>query len=122
MTKPSNISTRERQPPQNFDSKFTLDVYFSNFPSSMDDEAIKAIFAEKGTLVSFKSITKNDFKYGFITFSTLQEAQFAVKSLNGKKFEDRNIQVKHNTQSKDNKPREERERRGPRNQRPVIDP
>ncbi|KAL4272895.1 hypothetical protein GQ457_13G007630 [Hibiscus cannabinus] len=67
-------------------------VYVKNLSESLNDEELKKIFAEFGTITSAVVMRGSDGKskgFGFINFENSDDAAKAVESLNGKKFDDK---------------------------------
>ncbi|MCK9225631.1 MAG: RNA-binding protein [Candidatus Muirbacterium halophilum] len=66
-------------------------VYIGNLSYDTSVETLRSEFIIFGSLVELAKIpTKN---YGFVKFSSMEEAESAVKELNGKKVDGRNIKV-----------------------------
>lgn len=72
-------------------------LFVGNLPFSATDDALKAIFAEVGTVESatiiIDKMTGRSKGFGFVEMSSDEEAQKAVDSLNGKDFDGRNMTV-----------------------------
>lgn len=72
-------------------------LFVGNLPFSATDDALKAIFAEVGTVESatiiIDKMTGRSKGFGFVEMSSDEEAQKAIDSLNGKDFKGRNITV-----------------------------
>lgn len=72
-------------------------MFVGNLPSTTNQNDLVALFSEYGTVRSIKLIvdvfTGNCKGFGFIEMEG-HEARAAIKGLNGKLFEGKNIQVK----------------------------
>lgn len=74
--------------------KFT-NVYIKNFGDTFDDEKLKTLFADYGSIVSAK-VMAGDGKskgFGFVSFEDAETAQRAVDELNGKDIDGRELYV-----------------------------
>lgn len=87
-------------------------LYVGNLPYSASEEDIKAHFSKAGNVTSVALIidreTKRPKGFGFVEFSSNEEAQKAINMFNGQSFMGRNITVNVA------RPREERPRSGGR--------
>lgn len=87
-------------------------LYVGNLPYSASEEDIKAHFSKAGNVTSVALIidreTKRPKGFGFVEFSSNEEAQKAISMFNGQSFMGRNITVNVA------RPREERPRSGGR--------
>ena len=81
-------------------------LYVGNLPYSMDDNQLKDLFGQAGTVESANIITDKfsgrSKGFGFVEMSTDEEAQKAISELSEKEIEGRNIKVN------EARPREER--------------
>jgi len=90
-------------------------LYVGNLSYQTSEESLRELFAESGTVMSCDLIkdryTGQSKGFAFITMETQQEAETAIKTLNGKTLD--NFQIKVNIA----RPREERNQRGGYNNR-----
>lgn len=74
-----------------------MTLYVGNIPYSMKEEDIKAVFADFGNVVSVKIIfdraTRRSKGYGFVEMENDEQAEAAIKELDGKDFRGRNLRV-----------------------------
>jgi len=72
-------------------------LYVGNLAYSMNDGSLQEAFAQFGTVMSAKVMMDRDSGrskgFGFVEMSTADEAQAAIRSLNGKSIEGRGIVV-----------------------------
>ena len=72
-------------------------LYVGSLAYSIDDDKLKEIFTEVGTVVSAQVIVDRDSKqskgFGFVEMSTPEEAKEAIEALNGSIHERRTITV-----------------------------
>jgi RNA recognition motif-containing protein len=72
-------------------------LYVGNLPYSATDDSLRDSFAPYGTVVSASVITDRETGrskgFGFVEMSTQQEAQDAIKALDGTDMEGRAIKV-----------------------------
>ena len=72
-------------------------LFVGSLPWSVDDAKLAEIFAQAGTVVSAQVVkdreTGRSRGFGFVEMSTDEEAQNAVKNLNGTDVDGRNIVV-----------------------------
>jgi RNA recognition motif-containing protein len=72
-------------------------LYVGNLAYSMSDESLQEHFGEFGTVVSAKVMMDRDSGrskgFGFVEMSTADQAQAAIRGLNGKQIEGRGIVV-----------------------------
>jgi cold-inducible RNA-binding protein len=72
-------------------------LYVGSLAYSIKDDQLKDIFAEVGTVVSAQVIIDRDSNqskgFGFVEMSSEEEAQKAIKELNGKEIDGRAIMV-----------------------------
>ena len=82
-------------------------LYVGNLPYSLDENGLKELFSEAGTVASATIITDKmsgrSKGFGFVEMSSDEEAAKAIESLNEKEVDGRNIKVN------EARPREERE-------------
>jgi cold-inducible RNA-binding protein len=87
-------------------------LYFGNLPWSLNDETLKELVADFGEVVEAKVITDNysgrSKGFGFVEFSTEEEAQAAIDALNESEIDGRKIFV---NVAKPKAPREDRPQR-----------
>ncbi len=90
-------------------------LYVGNLSYTTTEEGLRAKFAEAGTVVSVELIKDRDTgrtkSFAFVTMTTQEEAENAIKMFNGKTLDNRQIKVKIA------RPREERPRRSFNNRR-----
>jgi RNA recognition motif-containing protein len=74
-----------------------MNIYVGQLPNSVTEESLKTLFSEFGTLESVKIIsdrtTGQSKGFGFVEMPNNSEADRAIKSLNGKLVDGRNIRV-----------------------------
>jgi RNA recognition motif-containing protein len=72
-------------------------LYVGGLAYSVTDQELEALFAEYGTVVSTAVIKDRDTSqskgFGFVEMSSNEEAQAAIKALNGKEVSGRSITV-----------------------------
>ena len=72
-------------------------LYVGNLPYSTNEDSLKSLFSEAGTVESAKVITDKfsgrSKGFGFVEMATDEEAQNAISTLNGRDLEGRNITV-----------------------------
>lgn len=72
-------------------------LFVGSLPWAVDDDKLRELFSQAGTVVSAQVIkdreTGRSRGFGFVEMSTEEEAQNAVKNLNGSDVEGRNIVV-----------------------------
>lgn len=72
-------------------------LYVGSLSYGVDDNKLKELFAEFGTVVSAQVIVDRDSNqskgFGFVEMSTEDEAKAAIKALNGKDVDGREIVV-----------------------------
>ncbi len=72
-------------------------LFVGSLPSAIDDAGLAQLFAQAGTVASAQVVkdreTGRSRGFGFVEMSTDEEAQNAVKNLNGTEVEGRKIVV-----------------------------
>lgn len=72
-------------------------LFVGSLPYSVTDDQLGQLFAEAGTVVSAKVIMDRDSGrskgFGFVEMSSEEEAQAAIKNMNGKEVDGRTITV-----------------------------
>ncbi len=90
-------------------------LYVGNLSYDTTEDGLRAKFAEAGTVISVDMIKDRDTGrtkgFAFVTMNTQEEAENAIKMLNGKNLDNREIKVNIA------RPREERPRRSYNNRR-----
>lgn len=90
-------------------------LYVGNLSYDTTEDGLRAKFSEAGTVVSVDMIKDRDSGrpkgFAFVTMTTQEEAENAIKMLNGKTLDEREIKVNIA------RPREERPRRSFNNRR-----
>ena len=75
----------------------TNKIYVGNLNYDTEEETLRSLFAEHGTVSSVSIITDRytgmSKGFGFIEMSTTDEAQAAVNALNGREVDGRTIRV-----------------------------
>ncbi|XP_060745199.1 polyadenylate-binding protein 3-like [Tachysurus vachellii] len=84
----------ERKPearPQHQDNN----LFIKNLDYTINDECLRTVFAEFGTIISAKVMKKNGLSkgFGFVSFTSSQEATTAQKALNGKMWGKKQVYV-----------------------------
>jgi RNA recognition motif-containing protein len=89
-----------------------MNIYVGNLPYSVTEENLKSIFSEFGAVDNASIVQDRESGrakgFGFVEMPNNNEAENAIKSLNGKEIQGRNITVNQA------KPRAERPARRPR--------
>ncbi|MBN2158920.1 MAG: RNA-binding protein [Spirochaetes bacterium] len=89
-----------------------MNIYVGNLPYSVTDADLQNMFSEFGSVSESKIITDRDTGrskgFGFVEMPNQTEGDEAIKQLNGREMEGRNIKVNVA------KPKEDRPRRSPR--------
>jgi cold-inducible RNA-binding protein len=93
-----------------------MDIYVGNLPYDIDEDTLRTVFSEYGTVDNVKIIEdriKNRPKgFAFLSMSNWKEAQSAIKALDGKEVEGREIKVNQARPKEERKPRSDnRDRR-----------
>ncbi|MEE8176801.1 MAG: RNA-binding protein [Acidobacteriota bacterium] len=72
-------------------------LYVGNLPFSADEDAVRELFAQQGTVESVKIITDSYYGrskgFGFVEMASEEEATTAVEALNGTEMEGRTLRV-----------------------------
>ncbi|XP_060745198.1 polyadenylate-binding protein 4-like [Tachysurus vachellii] len=84
----------ERKPearPQHQDNN----LFIKNLDYTINDECLRTVFAEFGTIISAKVMMENGLSkgFGFVSFTSSQEATTAQKALNGKMWGKKQVYV-----------------------------
>lgn len=89
-----------------------MKIYVGNLSYRMNDGALEQLFAQFGSVSSSKIImdreTGRSKGFGFVEMANQSEGEEAIKQLDGKEIEGRNLRVN------EARPEAERPRRGPR--------
>jgi RNA recognition motif-containing protein len=97
------------------EKKMDSKLYVGNLSYDTTEDGLRSKFAEAGTVVSVEMIKDRDTGrmkgFAFITMGTQEEAENAIKMLNGKMLDNREIKVNIA------RPREERPRKSYNNKR-----
>lgn len=84
-------------------------LFVGNLPFSVDEKGLEEIFADSGTVVSVKIPTDRETGrkrgFAFVEMSNQEEAEAAVKTLDGQSIEGRQIAV---NPARPQKPRDRR--------------
>ena len=90
-----------------------MEIYVGNLPWSINDEGLTALFGAHGKVERAKVVMDRDSGrsrgFGFVTMTNSNEAQAAIKALNGAEQEGRALNVREATprQEGDRPPRRE---------------
>lgn len=83
-----------------------MKLYVGNLPHSYNEEDLKEVFSKYTSVISCKIITDRDTKrskgFGFVELESNEEAQDAIKELNGKDCSGRAIVVNEARPKRDN--------------------
>ena len=86
-----------------------MNIYVGNISYQLDESGLEAAFAEHGEVDSARIIsdraTGRSKGFGFVEMPNQDEAEAAIKDLNGKEIEGRELKVN------ESKPREDKPRR-----------
>ncbi|OHD63690.1 MAG: RNA-binding protein [Spirochaetes bacterium RBG_13_51_14] len=89
-----------------------MKIYIGNLSYGVTDSDLEKLFTEFGTVSESKIITDRDTGrskgFGFVEMANQSEGEEAIKQLDGKEIDGRNIKVNVA------RPKEDRPRRGPR--------
>jgi RNA recognition motif-containing protein len=92
-----------------------MNIYVGNLSYNLSNDGLAKLFEEFGSVTESKIILDRDTGrskgFGFVTMSNREEAEEAIKQLDGKEIDGRNIRVN------EAKPREEKPRRNDRKPR-----
>lgn len=87
-------------------------LFVGNLPYSIDDAQLSAMFAEVGTVASASIIidrmSGRPKGFGFVEMSTDEEAEAAIKKLNGQEVDSRKIIVNEARPMEERAPRDNR--------------
>ena len=90
-----------------------MNIYVGNLPYSVSEDDLKQLFEEHGEVSSVKIIndryTMRSKGFGFVEMPNEEEAQTAIKEMNAKEIESRNIIV-NKARSRDDTRRDSRRR------------
>jgi RNA recognition motif-containing protein len=79
------------------DMKMETKLYVGNLSYNTTEEGLRTLFAQAGTVVAVDLIKDRDSGrmkgFGFVTMSSAEEAQEAIKTLDGKMLDNREIKV-----------------------------
>ena len=96
-------------------------LFVANFHFSVDDAKLKEFFEKAGTVISAKVMKEADTGrsrgFGFVEMATSEDAQKAIKELDGQVWEGRVIKVNEYVADKQSHPRERGARDGGGSQR-----
>jgi len=86
-----------------------MKLYVGNLPFTIDSEKLKGIFAsygdiEEATIISDKFSGRSK-GFGFVTFAKEEDAKKAIKEMNDKEVEGRNIKVNEARPMEERSPR-----------------
>ncbi|MFW6019450.1 MAG: RNA recognition motif domain-containing protein [Bacteroidales bacterium] len=83
-----------------------MNIYVGNLDYSVDDQDLEGIFSEYGTVSSAKVImdkfSGRSKGFGFVEMDNKEEAEKAIKGLNGATLENREMVVNEARPKKDN--------------------
>ncbi len=72
-------------------------LYVGNLPFSTDEDALKQLFSQHGTVLSVRIITDAYYGrskgFGFVEMSSEEEATTVIETLNGSDLEGRTLRV-----------------------------
>ncbi len=72
-------------------------LYVGNLPFSADEDTVRELFAQQGTVESVKIITDSYYGrskgFGFVEMASEEEATTAVEALNGTEMDGRTLRV-----------------------------
>ena len=89
-----------------------MNIYVGNLPYGVKDEELKALFTEFGEVETAKVIMDRQSGqskgFGFVEMPSNSEADQAIKALNGKLLNNRNIKVNQSTPNGKSAPRKRR--------------
>jgi polyadenylate-binding protein len=90
------IPRKEREKELGEKAKLYTNVYVKNFGDELNDDSLYELFKAYGNIASHKVMSKDgkSVGFGFVAFETSEQAEEAVKGLNGKKIgEDKTLYV-----------------------------
>ncbi|XP_058457441.1 polyadenylate-binding protein [Malaya genurostris] len=87
------IPRKEREKELGEKAKLFTNVYVKNFGDELNDESLKEMFEQYGTITSHRVMTKESKSrgFGFVAFENPESAERAVQELNGKELNDGKI-------------------------------
>ncbi len=72
-------------------------LYVGNLPFSADEDSVRQLFAQQGTVESVKIVTDSYYGrskgFGFVEMSSDDEATTAIEALNGTELDGRTLRV-----------------------------
>ncbi|KAK3522214.1 hypothetical protein QTP70_032776, partial [Hemibagrus guttatus] len=70
-------------------------LFIKNLDSTIDDECLRMVFGQFGTIISAKVMTENGRSkgFGFVSFKSSQEAELARNGMNGRMWDGKQIYV-----------------------------
>ncbi|MCZ6558956.1 MAG: RNA-binding protein [SAR324 cluster bacterium] len=75
----------------------TCKLYVGNLPFSTDEDTVRQLFAEQGTVESVKIVTDSYYGrskgFGVVEMGSEEEASTAIEKLNGLEMEGRTLRV-----------------------------
>jgi len=87
-------------------------LFVGNLSYTVDDNQLKGLFEQAGTIVSATVITDKysgrSKGFGFVEMSTMEEAQKAIDTLNGYELDGRKLNVSEARPLGERKPRDDR--------------
>jgi len=85
------------EPRKELDSKDQFQIFIGNLSSEVDDHALAFVFARFGDVLESRVImdpyTAQSRGFAFITYSKLEDAEHAMKEMNGQLLDNRTIRV-----------------------------
>ncbi|XP_058905966.1 polyadenylate-binding protein 1-like [Kogia breviceps] len=78
---------REREAELRAQANIFTNVYIKNFGDAIDDECLKEVLGEFGSVLSVRVMTDENGKsegFGFVSFENFENAQKAIEGMNGK--------------------------------------
>jgi len=85
------------EPHKEVDNKDQFKIFIGNLSSEVDDHALSFVFARFGDVLESRVIldqyTTQSRGFGFITYSKLEDAERAMKDMNGQLLDNRTIRV-----------------------------
>ncbi|GAA6100194.1 polyadenylate-binding protein 1-like, partial [Tachysurus ichikawai] len=86
---------RDERKPEAHPQHQANNLFVKNLDYTIDDECLRTVFGEFGTIISAKVMMENGLSkgFGFVSFTSLQEALTAKKALNGKMWGKKQVYV-----------------------------